>query len=168
MAQPEGATEEVNPRIAFNRRQATLESDLAKIAAETIGFADVGINVTVDRSRRYPSLNPPRIFIRRRDHEVGDVNVNFTYSTHTRADNMVDGRARLQQSVHSGELLTVVNDFIDMTEDLDLVRRRKVEVTGPRRQEIRDTITIKPARPRTILAMARLAAYHARTASDAG
>lgn len=164
MGRVESTPESLSSIIAFNREVAGMEADLAVVAAGAIGSAEVDIQVDIDEDRIYPASST-HLSIRRKSNNKGELdpennvpNVVFHYTR----GNGGNGKARLKQSTVTHNDLVVINDFValDPSAGNPFVRYREVRTRTPW-MEATQVIT-KHASSRTVVAMARLAAFHAR------
>lgn len=176
MSQTGRASEELSPMIVYNRDLAGMEADLAVVAAGAIGSADVEIRANIDENKIYPSIPPTLVSIRRQDPREDVTGVNFTYTSEYLLGRMGTGsprvaKARLQQTSATEESSRVVDDRLVIAPDKSLLRRREVKTAVPVPEDpgrwVGETQnTVKRASSRTVVAMARLAAFHARAGHE--
>ncbi len=140
--------------------KVVIEPELLRIASGVVALADVTINMQIWGNPLSPSLAPQLVSIKRKATSTKDTGVIFDYMTH-RPDISLDEErqlARLQQSFPDGDGMSVISDAVKQRSDGSFVRHRRHNFISDAKRESRSAI--KPASARTIVAMARLAAYH--------
>ncbi|MEK7561370.1 MAG: hypothetical protein AAB541_00715 [Patescibacteria group bacterium] len=153
------SNEKSDPHMSFEDK-VVIEPRLLRIASEVADLADVIINVQSWGNQLSPSSAPQLVIIKRKATSAEGTGVLFEYITHRPGISSVGGKqlARLQQSFPDGDGISVINDVVEQRSDSSFVRHRRSNFISDTRNESKPAI--KPASARTIVAMARLAAYH--------
>jgi hypothetical protein len=161
MSKPEIITPEQNNEELFTDSQRMIQAKLVEIAGEVIGIEDANVTIKINKKSGLVSIDETAVTIAHKRTDAEQTEVSFSYYR-PGGHNMLPS-VRLKRTWVDEAGFNIIEDHLRRDEETgSMVRERK----GSNNHQPGMPPNIRPARPATILTMARIAAFHAKSAQS--